>query len=76
MEVRSKRALPQYSLRPRSKEAVTKVKMYKKQIFKDRYCSDMAKIARQQLALIQKCRMNKGGKGVANQPFYVQFLNR
>ena len=33
--------------------------------------------ARQQLALMNKCRMRKtGGKGVANQPFYVQFLNR
>ena len=43
--------------------------------------------ARQQLALMNKCRMRKtGGKGMArsamplglskNQPFYVQFLNR
>ena len=33
--------------------------------------------ARQQLALMNKCRMRKhGGRGVANQPFYVQFLNR
>ncbi|UKK68530.1 hypothetical protein L6466_08245 [Prevotella communis] len=45
--------------------------------------------ARQQLALMNKCRMHKtGGKGVArsatsgdacqskNQPFYLQFLNR
>ena len=43
--------------------------------------------ARQQLALMNKCRMRKtGGKGGArsattrglskNQPFYVQFLNR
>ena len=43
--------------------------------------------ARQQLALMNKCRMRKtGGKGTArsamphglskNQPFYVQFLNR
>ena len=32
---------------------------------------------RQQLALMNKCRMRKtGGKGVVNQPFYVQFLNR
>ena len=51
--------------------------MQKKQIFKDRYCADMAKMARRQLALINQCRMHKtGGKGVANQPFYVQFLNR
>ena len=33
--------------------------------------------ARQQLALMNKCRMRKtGGRGTANQPFYVQFLNR
>ena len=33
--------------------------------------------ARQQLALMNKCRMRKqGGKGVSNQPFYVQYLNR
>jgi hypothetical protein len=33
--------------------------------------------ARQQLALMNRCRMHRqGGKGVANQPFYVQFLNR
>jgi hypothetical protein len=33
--------------------------------------------ARQQLALMNKCRMRKtGGKGVVNQPFYVTFLNR
>ena len=33
--------------------------------------------ARQQLALMNRCRMHKqGGKGVANRPFYVQFLNR
>jgi hypothetical protein len=32
---------------------------------------------RQQLALMNKCRMRKtGGKGVVNQPFYVTFLNR
>ena len=33
--------------------------------------------ARQQLALMNRSRkQNQGGKGVANQPFYVQFLNR
>ena len=33
--------------------------------------------ARQQLALMNKCRMRKtGGKGVVNQLFYVTFLNR
>ena len=46
-------------------------------IDKDRYCADMAKMARRQLALMNKCRMRKtGGKGVVNQPFYMQFLNR
>ena len=33
--------------------------------------------ARQQMALMNRSRMRKtGGKGVSNQPFYVQFLNR
>ena len=33
--------------------------------------------ARQQLALMNRCRMHKqGGKGVVSQPFYAQFLNR
>ena len=33
--------------------------------------------ARQQLALMNKRRMHKrGGNGVVDQPFYVQFLNR
>ena len=51
--------------------------MQKKQIFKDRYCADMAKMARSQLALINQCRMHRrGGKGVADQPFYTKFLNR
>ena len=51
--------------------------MYKRQIFKDEYCSELARMARQQLTLINKYQMHKrGGKGVANQPFYVQFLNR
>ena len=61
--------------------------MYKRQIFKDEYCSELARMARQQLALINKCQMHKrGGRGIArsasplgsskNQPFYVQFLNR
>lgn len=51
--------------------------MQKKQIFKNRYCADMAKMARRQLALMNKRRMHKrGGNGVVDQPFYVQFLNR
>jgi len=33
--------------------------------------------ARQQLALMNKCRMRKtGGRGTADQPFYETFLNR
>jgi hypothetical protein len=37
----------------------------------------MVNEARQQMALMNKCRMRKtGGKGVVNQPFYLQFLNR
>jgi hypothetical protein len=36
----------------------------------------IANEARRQMALMNKCKMNRGGKGVANQPFYVKFLNR
>ena len=36
----------------------------------------IANEARRQMSLMNKCRMNRGGKGVANQPFYVKFLNR
>lgn len=36
----------------------------------------IANEARKQMALINKCKMHLGGKGVANQPFYVKFLNR
>ena len=51
--------------------------MYKRQIFKDEYRSELARMARQQLALMNKCRMHKrGGRGIANQPFYVNILNR
>lgn len=33
--------------------------------------------ARQQMALMNRCRMRRrGGKGTAGQPFYVEFLNR
>ena len=47
----------------------------KKQNFKRAY-DQMAFEARRQMALMNKCKMNRGGKGVANQPFYVKFLNR
>ena len=36
----------------------------------------VANEARKQMALINKYRMNRGGIGIANQPFYVKFLNR
>ena len=33
----------------------------------------MAEAARKQMALMNKCRMNKGGYGVVDQPFYTKF---
>ena len=83
-------------MQPTSERAILReagaktIDMYKRMIDKDRYCADMAKMARRQLALINQCRMRKqgGGKGVVrsatsgdaclskNQPFYVTFLNR
>ena len=36
----------------------------------------IANEARRQMALMNKYKMNRGGKGVASQPFYVKFLNR
>ena len=34
-----------------------------------------ANVARQQMALINKCRMYKhGGNGVVSQPFYAKFI--
>ena len=51
--------------------------MYKRQICKDEYRAEMAKEARRQLALMNKCRMHKRrGRGIANQPFYAQIINR
>jgi hypothetical protein len=50
--------------------------MYKRMIDKNEYRSKMATEARKQLALMNRCRMHKGGNGVANQPFYTKFLNR
>ena len=50
--------------------------MYKRMIDKNEYRSKMATEARKQLALMNRCRMHKGGNGVANQPFYTTFLNR
>ena len=77
------------TLRPRSKEAVTIEIMARDLMQGKRIYDKLKNQARQQLALMIKCRMRKtGGKGVArsatsgdaclskNQPFYVQFLNR
>ena len=50
--------------------------MYKRMIVKDVYRAKMATEARRQLALMNRCRMHKGGNGMASQPFYTQFLNR
>ena len=51
--------------------------MFKKQFFKDKYCSETARMVRQQMAQINKSRMHKrGGNGVANLPFYAQIINR
>ena len=51
--------------------------MFKRQIFKEEYRSELAKIARRQLARMNRYQMRKqGGKGVANHPFYTMFLNR
>jgi hypothetical protein len=48
----------------------------KKQIFKENYPL-MVNQARQQMALMNKCRMlsRRTGRG-GQQPFYMQFLNR
>ena len=49
--------------------------MFKKQFFKDKYCSETARMVRQQMAQINKSRMRRqGGRGVVNQPFYTRFL--
>ena len=62
-------------LRPRLRSGKQR-KMYKRMIDKNEYRSKMATEARKQLALMNRCRMHKGGNGVANQPFYTKFLNR
>ena len=63
-------------LRPRLRSG------YKKKMARDlmqgkRIYDKLKNQARLQLALMNKCRMRRqGGRGTANQPFYVQFLNR
>ena len=69
-------------MQPTSERAILREAGAKKNMARDlmqgkRIYDRMKNQARQQLALMNKCRMRKtGGKGVANQPFYVQFLNR
>jgi len=63
-------------LRPRLRSG-NKKKMARDLMQGKRIYDRMKNQARQQLALMNRCRMHRqGGKGVVNQPFYVQFLNR
>ena len=76
MDADSRRAHPQSHLRPRLKEAVTKRVMtrIKRKCFMNPG-QTFANEARQQMALINKCRMHeRGGNGVVNQPFYAKFI--
>ena len=75
MDADLNKAHPTTQLRPRLRSGKQR-KMYKRMIVKDEYRSKMATEARKQLALMNRCRMHKGGNGVANQPFYTKFLNR
>ena len=69
-------------MQPTSERAILREAGAKNNMSRDLMCSKriydrMKNQARQQLALMNKCRMRKtGGKGTADQPFYVQFLNR
>ena len=75
MDADLNRAHPMNQLRPRLRSGKQR-KMYKRMIVKYEYRSKMATEAHKQLALMNRCRMHKGGNGVANQPFYTTFLNR
>ena len=75
MDADLNKAHPTNQLRPRLRSGKQR-KMYKRMIDKNEYNVRMATEARKQLALMNKCRMHKGGNGVANQPFYTKFLNR
>ena len=75
MDADLNKAHPMNQLRPRLRSGKQR-KMYKRMIDKNEYNVRMATEARKQLALMNKCRMHKGGNGVANQPFYTKFLNR
>ena len=75
MDADLNKAHPMNQLRPRLRSGKQR-KMYKRMIDKNEYNVRMATEARKQLALMNKCRMHKGGNGVANQPFYTTFLNR
>ena len=69
-------------MQPTSERAILREAGAKKNMARDlmqgkRIYDRLKNQARQQLALMNKCRVRKqGGRGVANQPFYVQFLNR
>jgi len=69
-------------MQPVSERAILREAGAKKYMARDlmqgkRIYDRMKNQARQQLALMNKCRMRKtGGRGTASQPFYVQFLNR
>jgi hypothetical protein len=64
------------TLRPRLRSG-NKKKMARDLMQGKSFYDRMKNQARQQLALMNRCRMHRqGGKAVANQSFYVQFLNR
>jgi hypothetical protein len=69
-------------MQPTSERAILREAGAKNNMSRDLMCGKriydkLKNQARQQLALMNKCRMRKtGGKGVVNQPFYVTFLNR
>jgi len=69
-------------MQPTSERAILREAGAKKNMARDlmqgkRIYDRMKNQARQQLALMNRCRMHKqGGKGVAKQPFCAQFLNR
>ena len=69
-------------MQPTSERAILREAGAKKNMSRDlmqgkRIYDRMKNQARQQQALMNRCRMHRqGGKGVVNQPFYVQFLNR
>ncbi len=64
-------------LRPRLRSGYKRKIMARDLMQGKRIYDKLKNQARQQMALMNKCRMRKsGGKGVVNLPFYLQFLNR